>query len=254
MDRRSWKKMASQAWMAQSQRSGAKSSGCFSPMGKLSSDLSGWSSMSTSSIIRHDDRKTESAATSARSSTSMDGCCLRRASRSTSIFSRALSCRLLIVDAVHRTTPREDRAARSFSTVVQSAAAHRSKDSVKTRLRMMEEKVARSVALDCSKRACGMVCITSVRPSPSMSASRGPTTVVLPPPMSICLTRGVPERTHAMNSCTSSTCAARSTMFCVNSKRRNLGSYQAKCMRSAPPSPASPPPPPPAPALVMRTV
>mmetsp|Transcript_23395 Transcript_23395/g.64392 ORF Transcript_23395/g.64392 Transcript_23395/m.64392 type:complete len:207 (+) Transcript_23395:4959-5579(+) len=197
-------------------------------MGKLSSDFNGCSNISTSSMIRHEVRKMESPATSVRRSTSIEGCCLRRESLSKSIFSSAFSCNDLIVEAVQRTTPRVARAECSFSTVCQVSSEQRSKTRVKTRFRIMDEKVARRVAFDCSSRACGMVCITSVSPSPNMRASSGPTTVVFPPPISICLTRGELARTDATNSWTSSTWAARRTMLCVNSNKRKRGSYRAK--------------------------
>ena len=142
-----------------------------------------------------------------------------------SIFSSSLSCNDLIVDAVQSTTPLLRIALCSFSTVDQRSADERSNESVNTRLRTIDEKVARSVAFDCSRSAGGIVCTTSVRPSPNMSASIGPTTVVLPPPMSICLTSGRPQRTASTNSRTSATCASRSTRLCVNSKSRKRGSY-----------------------------
>ena len=124
-------------------------------------------------------------------------------------FSSSLSWIDLIVLAVHSTTPRLRRAARSFSTVFQSSSELRSKTSVKTRLRMMTLKVALSVAFDCSSSEAGIVCMTSISPSPSIRASIGPTTVVLPPPISICLTSGLPLRTAETNSRISCTCAAR---------------------------------------------
>ena len=46
---------------------------------------------------------------------------------------------------------------------------------------------------------------TSISPSASMSASIGPTTVVLPPPISICFTNGWPPRTALTNSRMSAT-------------------------------------------------
>mmetsp|Transcript_17119 Transcript_17119/g.45183 ORF Transcript_17119/g.45183 Transcript_17119/m.45183 type:complete len:222 (-) Transcript_17119:507-1172(-) len=197
---RSRKNTASRAWIAHVQRSGEKSRGCFSPIGKLSSDLSGWSNRSTSSMIRMPLSKRRSPSASARASRSIVGWCLRRVSRSTSSFSRSLSCSDLIVAAVARTTPRLRTADCSLATVAHDSSDERSKESVKTRLRTMDEKVARSVDLDCSSSAGGIVCTTSRSPSPSMSARSGPTTVVLPPPISICLTSGWPERTAPMNS------------------------------------------------------
>ena len=59
----------------------------------------------------------------------------------------------LTVEAVHSTTPRLRRASMSFSTVPHPSSLERSKTSVNTRLRMIAEKVARSVAFDCSRSA-----------------------------------------------------------------------------------------------------
>mmetsp|Transcript_85201 Transcript_85201/g.170229 ORF Transcript_85201/g.170229 Transcript_85201/m.170229 type:complete len:235 (+) Transcript_85201:189-893(+) len=209
IDLRSRKKTASKQCIAHVQRSGLKSSGFFSPIGKLSSARSGWSSKSTSSMIKTPERKMPSTFESARTSRSKSGCCWRQGLRSTSIFSRSLSCNDLMVAAVHRTTPRLCAAVVSLSTVDHFISEERSKKRVKTRLRTMEEKVARSVALDCSRSAGGIVCTTSLSPSPSISVKRGPTTVVFPPPMSICLTNGLPDCTAAINSRTSCTCALR---------------------------------------------
>jgi hypothetical protein len=175
--------------------------------------------------MRHEERYTVITSSRARRSTSMLGCCLRRVSRSTSIFSSSLSWMDLTVEAVHSTTPRLRRASMSFSTVPHPSSLERSKTSVNTRLRMIAENVARSVAFDCSRSACGIVWSTSISPSPSMSASIGPTTVVLPPPMSICLTSGCPLRTAPTNSWIKCTCVWRSRILCVNSKSRNRGSY-----------------------------
>ena len=60
----------------------------------------------------------------------------------------------LMVLPVHSTTPRLWRAEWSFSTVSHPSSEERSKTSVKTRLRMIALKVARSVALLCSSSAC----------------------------------------------------------------------------------------------------
>ena len=59
----------------------------------------------------------------------------------------------LMVLPVHNTTPRLWRAEWSFSTVSHPSSEERSKTSVKTRLRMIALKVARSVALLCSSSA-----------------------------------------------------------------------------------------------------
>mmetsp|Transcript_32089 Transcript_32089/g.84013 ORF Transcript_32089/g.84013 Transcript_32089/m.84013 type:complete len:227 (-) Transcript_32089:2500-3180(-) len=209
-------------------------------MGKLSSALSGWSSRSTSSMMRQPDRKSPSTCAMARTSRSMSGCCLRLASRSTSIFSSSLSCIDLMVAAVHSTTPRLRAAVFSLSTVGQRSSELRSKLSVKTRLRTTDEKVARSVAFDCSRSAGGIVCTTSRRPSASIMESSGPMTVVLPPPMSICLTRGWPDSTAATNSRTSCTCALRSTRLWVNSKSKKRGSY-VRLASAVPPTVSSAP-------------
>mmetsp|Transcript_3712 Transcript_3712/g.6080 ORF Transcript_3712/g.6080 Transcript_3712/m.6080 type:complete len:210 (-) Transcript_3712:22-651(-) len=209
--------------MAHVHRSGEKSSGCFSPIGKLSSALSGWRSRSTSSIMRQPDSNRRKTCARQRISCSIDGCCLVRA-RIESSFSSSFNWILLIVDAVQSTAPRLRAADWSFSTVAHRISDERSKERVKTRFRMMDENVARSVALDCSSRAGGIVCTTRVCPSPRRSASIGPTTVVLPPPISICLTKGWPLRTADTNSRTSCTCAPRRTMLCVNSKSRKRGS------------------------------
>mmetsp|Transcript_24838 Transcript_24838/g.54278 ORF Transcript_24838/g.54278 Transcript_24838/m.54278 type:complete len:227 (-) Transcript_24838:904-1584(-) len=205
MERRSTKKTASSMWIAIVQRSGEKSRGWRAPIGKFSSALSGWSNRSTSSMIRQPPRKSVSTCTSARMASSITGCCLRLWSRSSSIFSSILSWSDLMVLAVASTTPRLRAARRSFSTVGQRISDERSNERVKTRLRTMEEKAARSVAFDCSSSAGGIVCSTSVRPSARSNASSGPTTVVLPPPMSICFTSGLPSRTASVNSRTSST-------------------------------------------------
>mmetsp|Transcript_10639 Transcript_10639/g.26844 ORF Transcript_10639/g.26844 Transcript_10639/m.26844 type:complete len:447 (+) Transcript_10639:4151-5491(+) len=224
--------MASSKWMASVQRSGEKSSGSFSPMGKLSSDLKGCSNRSTSSMISTPRAiKVSSTRASARTSRSMDGWCLRRSSRRQSSFSRSLSWTDLIEVAVQRTIPRCATAERSLSTSSHVASDERSKLRVKTRLRMIDEKAERSVARVCSSSAGGIIWMTSAFPSPSMSERIGEITVVLPPPISICFTMGSPARTLATNSKMRSTWAFRSSTLCTNSKSRSRGSK----MRSSPP-------------------
>mmetsp|Transcript_32907 Transcript_32907/g.76859 ORF Transcript_32907/g.76859 Transcript_32907/m.76859 type:complete len:214 (-) Transcript_32907:1982-2623(-) len=197
-------------------------------MGKFSSLLSGCSSKSTSSMISSPASKSFKVAARQRTSASIAGETLRRVSRSESSFSRSLSWSDLIVEAVHSTTPRFRAADASFSTVAHVSSEERSKESVKTRLRTIDENAVRSVALDCSKRAGGIVCTTRRSPSPSSRASSGDTTVVLPPPINICFTSGTPECTAPTNSSTSCTCAFLSMMLCVNSNNRNLGSKRSR--------------------------
>mmetsp|Transcript_18113 Transcript_18113/g.56833 ORF Transcript_18113/g.56833 Transcript_18113/m.56833 type:complete len:227 (+) Transcript_18113:822-1502(+) len=218
-------KMASRRWIASVQRSGEKSRGSLSPTGKLSSERRGWRSRSTSSMMSTPASwNILTTWASARTSRSMEGWCLRRGSRSTSSFSRRRSCTDLTEVAVHSTTPRCATAERSLSTMRQDTVEERSKERLNTRLRMMEENAERSVAFVCSRRAGGIICTTSDAPSPSMRERMGEITVVLPPPMSICLTSGLPSRTEATNSSTSSTCAFRRRMLWMNSKSRRRGS------------------------------
>mmetsp|Transcript_17877 Transcript_17877/g.52095 ORF Transcript_17877/g.52095 Transcript_17877/m.52095 type:complete len:241 (+) Transcript_17877:1081-1803(+) len=222
---RATQKIGSRRWIARVQRSGEKSRGNFSPTGKLSSDRRGCSRRSTSSMMRRPESANMlTTLARARTSRSMDGWCLRRVSRSTSSFSRRRSWTLFTEVAVHSTTPRCATADRILSTIRHDTADARSKLRVKTRLRMMEEKADRSVAFVCSRSAGGIICTTRDLPSPSMRLRMGEMTVVLPPPMSICFTRGSPPRTLRTNSSTSSTCAFLSRMLWMNSNRSSRGS------------------------------
>mmetsp|Transcript_30935 Transcript_30935/g.71506 ORF Transcript_30935/g.71506 Transcript_30935/m.71506 type:complete len:227 (+) Transcript_30935:2494-3174(+) len=133
----------------------------------------------------------------------------------------------LMVAGVAHTTPLRRAADASFLTSPGPAWVARSKLSVKIRFFMMDENVDRIMPRLISSSARGTTDTTKLFPSPSMSMSSGATVEVLPPPISICLTRGLggDEARLEAKSRTSWTCGAQSMMFHVNSNTRKRGSY-----------------------------
>mmetsp|Transcript_10210 Transcript_10210/g.31422 ORF Transcript_10210/g.31422 Transcript_10210/m.31422 type:complete len:282 (-) Transcript_10210:938-1783(-) len=242
-------KTASSRWMGSSQRKPLRSMACFWPIGKLSSLRSGCSSTSTSSMMstprsRHSMSMTRTSASamslrraiwSRRRITSRLARRLSRGCRCSGCRrSRLCSCstnlssRLLTHSGAAHTTLRWRRARSSLAKrrITKSALSStlRSNCSVYTVLVTIAEKRLRSTLRLCSSSAVGITCVTSFSPSARISASSGPTTVVLPAPMIICWTRESPRRTFSTNHSTISTWRSRSTRPKMYSKSRKRGS------------------------------
>mmetsp|Transcript_2086 Transcript_2086/g.6840 ORF Transcript_2086/g.6840 Transcript_2086/m.6840 type:complete len:298 (+) Transcript_2086:2735-3628(+) len=227
-----------------SHRVGAKSSACLSPSGQLSSDLSGCSTTSTSSMMPTPLFQSWSSATaraacccsdalSIRSSVTLRG--LRRITRrifspielrffgycpvsSRCSSSSSLSKKAFTAAGVDSSTARSVTAARTLSSSSIVTEARRSKRNVHTGLCSGgAEKAERSVA--CEKRSSGVgtICVTSIEPSPMRRASIGAMTVVLPCPMMSWWQSERPAACASRNLRSSETCASRRSMPCVNS-------------------------------------
>mmetsp|Transcript_41962 Transcript_41962/g.111786 ORF Transcript_41962/g.111786 Transcript_41962/m.111786 type:complete len:310 (+) Transcript_41962:2300-3229(+) len=206
---------------------GEKSRSSLAPTGKLSSDLSGWRRRSTSSITTTPERNWRSTIESERVCSTNPSIRGRDSSARWSRPSKNLSMIDLMVAGVAHTTPLRRAADASFLTSPGPAWVARSKLSVKIRFFMIDENVDRIMPRLISSSARGTTDTTKLFPSPSMSMSSGATVEVLPPPISICLTRGLggDEARLEAKSRTSWTWGAQSIMFHVNSNTKKRGSY-----------------------------
>mmetsp|Transcript_10580 Transcript_10580/g.35134 ORF Transcript_10580/g.35134 Transcript_10580/m.35134 type:complete len:509 (-) Transcript_10580:2022-3548(-) len=237
-----------------SQRVGAKSSEWRSPSGQFSSDLSGCSTTSTSSMTPMPALQMPSSSTaraacawsdglSSMPSLSMRGVSrMRRRTRSPSVLrflgywpvssrwsnSSSLSMKALTAAGVESTTARSLTAACILASSSGVTEARRS--NVKDHTGLCSgggANAPRSTASEKRRRGDGTIWVMSCVPSPRSSASTGAMTVVLPSPMSIWWHMERPAAAPAASLEMRDTCGGRSTMPPANSKTRTRGSSTA---------------------------
>ena len=121
-------------------------------------------------------------------------------------------------------TAESERACSIFERSSGEAAVKRSKLKVYTGFCRMDEKRWRITERENSSSAGGTTCITRVWLLPSIRASSGATTVVLPCPMIIWLTRDSSACAAETNWSTSFTCCGRSSRLNAYSKASSRGS------------------------------
>mmetsp|Transcript_3036 Transcript_3036/g.4792 ORF Transcript_3036/g.4792 Transcript_3036/m.4792 type:complete len:233 (-) Transcript_3036:3419-4117(-) len=168
-----------------------KSSGSRPPIGKLSSDLRGCNTRSTSSINK------APCFHSWNTFVPTSICFLKVWTRFLSGFrlycilstscinSTTFNAKALTAVGCEQTIARFLIAFLSLLYILCEMVLKRSKANVYTDFLTMALNFSLITPLDISSNALGTICVTRVLPSASINANKGPTTVVFPPPISI---------------------------------------------------------------------